>query len=81
MSPELLAVEERVEKGIRWLVEHDPTGAFHLWFSSGLTPSSPMPAQAPERREEWAAYFKQRRIFEALWSTMVAMEKREGIKA
>lgn len=73
---ELDEIYIRVEKGIAWLTEHDPTGSFHFWFESGLTSLSPMPAQADTRREDWAAYYSARVIFERLWKKMTALEKK-----
>lgn len=78
-SPELLALVERIENGIRWLSEHDPTGSFHLWFESGILPVTPLPAQDEVRREEWKAYFKNRTVFERLWREMESREKLEGL--
>lgn len=76
-SPELSALYERVEKGMAWLTEHDPTGAFHLWFKAGLAPNSPMPAQEESRKESWRAYFSQRDRWEGLWRQMIRMEAKE----
>lgn len=74
-APELDEIYARVEKGVTWLTEHDPTGSFHLWFTSGLTSLSPMPAQADVRREDWREYYAARVTFERLWRKMVALEK------
>lgn len=80
-QPDLVEAWERVGRGITWLSEHDPAGAFHIWWQSGLTPSSPMPAHRddPEYVAAWRAYYKQRRIWEQLWDQMVKLEKRDGI--
>jgi hypothetical protein len=59
-------LRERVEKGINWLVEHDPDGSFHHWFVAGLTGLSPMPAQQDHRREAWREYHRQRVRWESL---------------
>lgn len=67
---------EKVGRGIVWLGEHDPDGAFHLWFKSGLTERSPMPGQADERREEWQRYYRQRVIWERLDAQYAEMERR-----
>lgn len=75
-SPELADVYARVEKGIAWLTEHDPSGAFHLWFESKISPIAPMPAQSDDRRAEYAAYHQARTLFERLWRKMVALENR-----
>lgn len=64
--PEVEKLRERVEKGINWLIEHDRSGAFHHWFSAGLTTLSPMPAQSPEAIEAWREYHHQRVRWEAL---------------
>lgn len=77
-SDELVAVYGRIEAGMAWLVEHDPTGSFHLWFESALTPLAPMPAQAPERRADWSAYHGARSLWERLWRKMVSLEKKEA---
>lgn len=65
-DPALIELEERVAKGITWLVEHDPTGSFHHWFEAGLIPSSPMPAQSPETIAAWKEYHRQRTRWESL---------------
>ena len=70
------SIAERVEKGINWLTEHDPTGAFHLWFTSKITPYSPMPAQTPERIAQYRTYYAARVLWERLW---LAMEKEEKV--
>ena len=80
-SPQLQALYERVEKGIAWLTEHDPTGAFHLWYQGGLAPNSPMPAQDANRQADWRAYFAQRERWEGLWRQMHRLERQEGITA
>lgn len=74
MSPELEALQVRIGNGIAWLTEHDPTGAFHLWYEAGLTRLSPMPAQDEGRRAEWRAYYDARVTFERLWQEMETME-------
>jgi hypothetical protein len=68
----------KVERGMEWLSAHDHNGAFHLWFTSRITPSTPLPAQDEGRREEYAAYYKQRQIWEALWSEMIRREPGEA---
>lgn len=78
-SPELEALYERIEKGINWLVEHDPKGAFHAWWCSQIQPYMPMPAQSEEAREEYRRYHQNRTVFERLWREMEAREKKEGI--
>lgn len=78
MTPEMEALQERIAKGIEWLTEHDPTGAFHLWFGAGIQPFSPMPGQAEERRGEYQRYHKNRSVFERLWREMENREKVEG---
>lgn len=74
-AAELPGLYARVESGVNWLVEHDPTGAFHMWFESGLTSLSPMPAQDGDRRDQWRAYYSARLVFEQLWRKMVTLEK------
>lgn len=66
---------ERVEKGIVWLTQHDPTGAFHLWYTAGISPGSPMPAQDETTREAYREYHKAREQWERLWNAMVSEEK------
>lgn len=66
---------EKVGRGMTWLAEHDPDGAFHLWYSSGLTANTPLPAQGAERREEWQRYYKQRRIWEQLDEQLMRMPR------
>jgi hypothetical protein len=64
------ALRERVAKGIEWLVAHDPTGAFHLWFTAHIPPNAPMPGQTPERIAEWREYHKQRTRWERMSSDL-----------
>jgi len=71
-------ITERVEKGIRWLTEHDPDGAFHLWFIARITPGTPMPAQPVERQQEYRTYYKAREQWERLWNAMVAAEGKQA---
>lgn len=70
-------LEARVAAGMTWLTEHDPTGAFHFWFKAGLTKSSPMPAQAPERREDWIDYYEQRVLWERLYAECERLDAAE----
>lgn len=67
---------ERVEKGIVWLTAHDPTGAFHLWYTSKIAPSTAMPAQDEATREAYREYHKAREQWEKLWNAMVAEEQK-----
>jgi len=60
----------RVENGIRWLTDHDPDGAYHLWFSANIAPGAKMPAQPVEKREGYKVYFKARVQFEKLWDKL-----------
>lgn len=78
-SEALQAIYARVEKGIGWLVDHDPDGAFHAWYQAGITPASKKPAQPPEVVEAYAVYFPQRELFEKLWRQMVVLERKEGV--
>lgn len=77
MSDDLDELYARVENGIRWLTEHDPTGAFHFWFQSGITPASPMPAHdgIDDAKERYTAYHSARSHFEILWGRMVRLER------
>lgn len=59
-------LRERVERGIEWLVEHDPAGAFHLWFTANLLPSALMPAQSQEVIDAYREYHRQRVRWEDL---------------
>lgn len=59
-------LQQRVANGIRWLSEHDPSGAFHAWYCAGLTPTSVMPAQDAETRAAYREYYGQRVIFDRL---------------
>lgn len=78
MASELTFEElsERVGRGMTWLAEHDPSGAFHIWFTSGLTASTPLPAQDADRREAWQRYYRQRVIWEQLDEQYRTMEAR-----
>lgn len=81
MTPELEALQIRVGNGIEWLVQHDPSGAFHFWFEAGLTPLSPMPAHDgadDDTRERWRAYYNARVIYERLEAELMALEAKEG---
>lgn len=77
-SEELAKLQARVEAGIRWLDENDPKSIFHLWFTAGLTPISPLPAH-PEGdvKERWTEYYKARRTFERLDAECARLEARE----
>lgn len=79
-----LTVDElaaKVGRGMTWLTEHDPDGAFHLWFKSGLTERSPMPAQSEDRREAWIGYCRQRTIWEKLDARLMELGgQRSGIE-
>jgi len=69
----LLKLQEKVGKGITWLTEHDPTGAFYLWFQSGILPDA-MPAQSAEVKEAYRAY----RSAMAYWKSLEQLlDKRE----
>lgn len=81
MSAELDAVEERIEKGVAWLTEHDPTGAFHFWFESGISPHSTMPRATDKQKEGYRQYHKQRLLFKALWEQMERLEAIERQRA
>lgn len=74
MSMTFEELETRVVNGMAWLAAHDQNGAFHLWFQSGLTAHTPLPAQGEAVREEWQRYYKQRLIWEQLDAQLLAME-------
>lgn len=65
-KPELVALQQRCEKGLVWLAEHDPQERFHLWYVAKLTPFSPMPAQGQEVIKAWTDYFNARVLWERL---------------
>lgn len=68
-------LQQRVANGIVWLDQHDPGGVFHLWFTAGLTPLSPLPAHpAGDVRERWVEYFKARQTFERLDTELGRLE-------
>lgn len=66
MVSEIEQLQQRVGKGIDWLREADPSGAFHLWFTAGILPTTPMPAQDDETRQRYAEYFRHRSTWERL---------------
>lgn len=76
MSERLPELYRRIDNGIAWLTEHDPTGRFHLWFMAKLLPSTPKPAQDEASKDAYAAYYPARVTFERLWSEMEREEKR-----
>lgn len=78
-SPALEALYERIEKGITWLSENDPKGAFHFWWNAKIEPYMQMPVQGEEVREKYRRYHQNRTVFERLWREMEAREKQEGI--
>ena len=60
-------LQERVANGITWLVEHDPGGAFHLWYEAKIHPDGPFPAhEGTDYPERYREYCKQRRKWQAL---------------
>lgn len=63
---ELAKLRKRVADGIEWLSSHDQEGAFHFWYTSGILPGHPKPAQSPERQAEYRAYYDARRLWERL---------------
>ena len=70
-------LQQRVHDGIVWLDSHDPKGIFHLWFTAGLTPISPMPAHPDgEVRERYREYHGARMTFERLDRELARLEKR-----
>lgn len=70
---------ERIEKGIAWCVEHDPTGRFHLWYTAKILPATPKPAQDEQSKADYAEYYKGRLAFEQLWRAMEREEKRRAV--
>ncbi len=66
MTDEIAQLQERVANGLTWLVEADPKGAFHLWFTAGILPTAPMPAQSEEVRQRYTNYFRHRTTWERL---------------
>lgn len=81
-SDELVAIYERVEKGLVWLCEHDPDGSFHLWYESRIPTYAQTAAEKADpdrmaRRHAYAEYHGGRDTFERLWAKMVALEKKE----
>lgn len=78
MSEQLDRLAERVGNGITWLTEHDPTGAYHLWFTGRILPSSPKPGSTPEMAEGYRAYYPARVAFEQLFSAMEREEQKEA---
>lgn len=74
---DLEKLQERVANGIEWLTAHDPTGAFHLWFSAKILPGTRKPAQPPEREIEYAAYYKARQQWEVMFAAMERQEARQ----
>lgn len=67
MSPdEVERLQQRVANGITWLVEHDPLGRFHLWFTAKLTPYSVMPAKNEEEKAAYREYYNARVAWERL---------------
>jgi hypothetical protein len=77
VSPdEVAALQGRVANGLVWLDEHDPLSRFHLWWESGLTPSSPMPAQEKDEATmaAWREYFERRRLWERLSNRLEAVD-------
>lgn len=65
---------ERLERGARWLDQHDPEGRFHIWFTSRIPPGSPMPAQPPEVQQAYREYHAAR----TLWERLDAEYERRG---
>lgn len=77
-SPELVVLYDRVVNGIRWLAEHDPDGSFHVWFESGIRPTSPMPGQEEGRRPDYKAYFDARNTWNRLYRRLEQKEREEA---
>lgn len=73
---EIDELEERVAKGIGWLSSHDPDGAFHFNFVSGILPRSPKPAWSPERIQAYTDYHKARTVWEQLYAKLDRAERK-----
>ncbi|HEY6058730.1 MAG TPA: hypothetical protein VIV06_11895 [Candidatus Limnocylindrales bacterium] len=76
VDPALYALQVRCGNGVSWLVEHDPSGRFHLWFTAGILPGQPMPAQPPEVQTEYRTYHRARQTWERLERELARMEGR-----
>lgn len=70
-------VHERIEAGVAWLTGHDPDGSFYFWFKAGITARTPMPAQTPERIEEWKRWYGNMLTFQDLWRRMERLEAQQ----
>lgn len=73
---ELDALVDRYASGIAWLSSHDPTGAFYVWFQSGILPHHPMPAQSEDRRADYKAWFEAFRLWLALDAKIERLERK-----
>lgn len=67
-------LQERVANGIRWLAEHDPTGAFHLWWVARIKPDGPFPAQTDAVVADYAGYVVQRNNWERLSAALAKVD-------
>lgn len=78
MTDDLETLYQRSEAGIRWLSEHDPDGAFHLWYTARIVPGSPMPAQGEEVQSAYREYHQARDLWERIESRIKAVERQQG---
>jgi hypothetical protein len=78
MTDDLETLYQRSEAGIRWLTEHDETGAFHLWYTSRIAPGTPMPAQPPEVQSAYREYHEARELWERIESRIKTVERQQG---
>lgn len=59
-----------VERGAKWLGEHDPDGSNYLWWKMGMTPLSPMPGQSEARRQEFIVWYRAYERWRSLYSEL-----------
>jgi hypothetical protein len=67
-------LERRVEAGIRWLVEHDDGGAYHLWYKAGINPAIMSKSVSDERKKQYREYWEARNLWEKLDKRLAAMD-------
>jgi len=76
LEAKLRDVQVRIGNGIEWLTVNDPKGVYHLWYTSGILPYSPMPAQPAEVREQYQRYYAARKTFDSLERQEEQLQKR-----
>lgn len=77
LRQKLNEVQVRIGKGTEWCAANGgEKGQFHLWYMSGILPSSPMPAQPSHVREAYRIYHRGRRTLDALDEQEAAIVKR-----